>query len=72
MKDTKELEYQLEDTIDKNTLEDVMHALVNICYGKAEHLRENWQDNQSAKQWELAAKRIDKALAVWPTLPGIS
>jgi hypothetical protein len=72
MRDTTKIEYDLEDIIDKSTLEDVVHALVNICNGKAEHLRENWQDNQAAKQWELAGKRLDHALAVWPTLPGIS
>ena len=62
----------LENIIDSNTLEDVIHALTEICYGKAEHLRSNWQDNDAAKQWELAAKRLDKALTKWPTLPGIS
>ena len=49
----------LEAMIDSYDLSMVLAAMVEICHGKAEHLRNNWQDDESAKHWESSATRID-------------
>jgi hypothetical protein len=41
--------------------EEVLGALVEVCHGKADHLRSNWQDPVSAKAWERAAGLLDRA-----------
>lgn len=55
------LEKILEDMIDSNDLQTVLATLVEICRGKAEHLRDNWQDNTASKAWDHAARKIDQA-----------
>jgi hypothetical protein len=51
---------QLEQAIDTIGLPQVLEHLANICYGKAEHLRENWQDEKSAKLWDKNANQLEK------------
>lgn len=60
--DTHELQETLEHLIDSNDLECVLNAIVETCYLKAEHLRVNWQDNESAAIWEDYAAILNKAL----------
>jgi hypothetical protein len=50
---------ELENILDSTTLQDVLKTLADICYGKAEHLQVNWQDEEAARQWTLAALRVD-------------
>ena len=50
----------LESLIDKYSLDDVLSAIREICLDKADHLRTNWQDEQSAKYWESIEKQINK------------
>ena len=50
----------LERLIDANDLHAVMEAIAEICGGKAEHLRENWQDELAAVEWEKDAAVIEK------------
>ncbi len=57
---TKETQATLEDLIDKSSLTDVLNLLANICNEKADHLRSDWQDEQSAKGWERDAAKLDK------------
>ena len=38
----------------------VISALSNICGYKAQHLRENWQDEASAKRWDKASNVLAK------------
>ena len=64
-------ERALEDIMDKSSLEKVLESLANICYEKAEHLRENWQDYTAAKIWDKAAHVVDRAAANVPVYPGI-
>jgi hypothetical protein len=52
----------LEQAIDRDGLYWVLAAAREICFGKAEHLEANWQDKESARQWERSAMAIDKAL----------
>ena len=51
----------LENIIDRNTLDDVISALIEICRGKADHLESNWQDANAAKAWSDDAKTLEKA-----------
>ena len=48
----------LEALIDTYTLADVLTAISDICYGKAEHLRSNWQDENAARVWQNTARRV--------------
>lgn len=48
----------LESLIDSNGLASVVEALAEICYGKAAHLEENWQDKATAKDWERAGGQL--------------
>lgn len=48
----------LETLIDAYSLSEVLHALECICFDKAEHLRSNWQDADTARVWERAGTRI--------------
>jgi len=50
----------LEALVDKASLGDIITALEDICYGKADHLRSNWQDEAAAKDWEKAGKALDR------------
>ena len=56
---TEEQKLTLEQIVDATNLSDVLAALAEICYGKAEHLRSNWQDESAAKAWQKAANRVD-------------
>jgi hypothetical protein len=49
----------LESFIDKLTLAAVLEMLERICHKKAENLRNNWDDEASAKLWEKAARQIE-------------
>jgi hypothetical protein len=49
----------LEGLVDRTSLAEVLFALGEICFGKAEHLETNWQDRNAAKAWERAGKRLD-------------
>lgn len=57
----QDLAYQIEEYMDAHSAEDVLGILIDICYGKAEHLRVNWQDEAAAREWEKAAKVIERA-----------
>ena len=58
----------LEEMIDRKSLWEVLEALHEICYAKAEHLRANWQDTEAAREWERAGEACDKACAKASTL----
>lgn len=51
----------LESLIDKHNLDEVVQALADICFAKAEHLQANWQDAATAKTWNRAGKALDTA-----------
>jgi hypothetical protein len=41
-------------------VENVLYMVSRICWDKAAHLEENWQDTASAKVWKSRAQRIDR------------
>jgi hypothetical protein len=55
---TNEMKYQLEQMIDKLTTPQVFQLISEICYEKADHLRENWQDEKAAKLWDKNGNMI--------------
>ncbi|MBE9213075.1 MAG: hypothetical protein HC836_27495 [Richelia sp. RM2_1_2] len=50
----------LEALIDKLTLSTVLEMLERICHKKAENLRTHWEDENSAKLWEKAARQVEQ------------
>lgn len=50
----------LEAMIDRTSLLAVVTTLMEICYGKAQHLEENWQDRRAAKSWEQDGNALDR------------
>ena len=53
-------EYALEQLIDKHSLAVIAEMIGEICDGKAQHIQENWQDNETCKPWKRAAKQFHK------------
>lgn len=49
---------ELEGMVDRASVAAVLEALGDICFEKADHLREAWQDYGAAKTWEKDGKRL--------------
>ena len=49
----------LEMLMDREGLPDVLKAIAEICAEKAGHVRETWQDEKLAAQWDRAANAIE-------------
>lgn len=56
-----ELDDALERIVDKHDMRAVLYALSRIAYGKAQHLVENWQDENTAKLWNAAGIHTERA-----------
>lgn len=52
----------LEYLIDRDGLRPVLAAIAEICYLKAAHIAEHWQDTATAKQWTATGKALDKVM----------
>lgn len=48
----------LEQFIDSYGVDGVAQAIDEICLEKAAHVRENWQDEKLAKEWERKSNAI--------------
>ncbi|MFH7023830.1 MAG: hypothetical protein ACHBN1_00020 [Heteroscytonema crispum UTEX LB 1556] len=57
---TKEYMNALEAFVDQLTLATVLEMLERICHKKAENLRNDWNDEISAKLWDKAARQIEQ------------
>jgi hypothetical protein len=55
----KEFKENLEKVIDSKGMNYVFMSLVEILYGKGEHLAENWQDHSEARRYNKAAAQLD-------------
>lgn len=53
----------LESMVDSVGLVGVVEALSCICVEKAEHLRANWQDEASARDFERCMRVLDRCSA---------
>lgn len=56
------LQEKVEALVDAYSIQDVIQAIVETAYLKAEHLRTNWQNEGSAREWEAIAKELDRFL----------
>lgn len=54
----------LEQCIDQTGLSQVVEHLSEICDAKAEHLRSNWQDQDTARSWERAGKSLSHIASI--------
>lgn len=52
-------EQTLEQIIDRSSVYAVLMAITRIIAWKAEHIRSNWQDEQTAKVWERTGKHLE-------------
>jgi hypothetical protein len=50
----------IESIVDRNSVRYVLEALAEVCSAKADHIRENWQDESLAKAWDAEAARVLK------------
>ncbi|BCL39528.1 hypothetical protein [Nostoc sp. MS1] len=57
---TKEYMDSLELLVDQLTLSAVLEMLERISHKKAENLRTHWQDENTAKLWDKAARQIEQ------------
>jgi len=51
---------ELEAMVDQIGLDGVLYALANIARLKADHVRENWQDEELARSWQRDAATVEK------------
>lgn len=51
----------LENLVDRWTMTEVLQGLGAIAEAKADHLRSNWQDAASAREWLALLPSIDSA-----------
>jgi hypothetical protein len=68
---TRQQRYDLEEMIDRTSLETVIKAIAVICTDKGGDLRTAWQDVPSARQWEAAATKLMN-LAATQTVKNVS
>ncbi len=54
-----QLEETLEAIVDASSANYVLNSIVQIAWGKADHLRTNWQDESAAKEWERLASKLE-------------
>ena len=55
---------KLETMIDVYTLASLLDMLAEISSVKADHIRENWQDERTAERWDKMAARLLNASQV--------
>ncbi len=61
----------LEALIDSYSLSDVLEALSQVAYAKAEHIEAHWQDSPLASAWHKAGERLGQQ-AHWEYIREIS
>lgn len=62
IQEQQSFEMEIETLIDKYGVSGMLNAMANICYAKAEHIRENWQDHELAKDWEKRGAKIARII----------
>ncbi len=50
----------IEIMIENLSLSGMLSILSQVCYEKAEHLRTNWQDLETARTWEKVGRAVGK------------
>jgi hypothetical protein len=49
----------LETIVDAHSVRQVLQALAEVCAAKEEHIRCNWQDDVTSREWNKTARKID-------------
>jgi len=57
----QQAQFALEEMMDKFSTSTIISMLSEIASEKASHVRENWQDEGLAKQWDRLARVLDKS-----------
>ncbi|HIK04781.1 MAG TPA: hypothetical protein IGS40_08705 [Trichormus sp. M33_DOE_039] len=50
----------IEAMLDSMSVVDVLRIMSQICYEKAEYLRTDWEDNETARAWEKIGRAVGK------------
>ena len=58
VKDGMGISSDIENFIDTYGMVSLLDVITNIANGKADHLRENWQDEGAARDWGKVAAKI--------------
>ena len=53
----------IENMIDSSSVAFVLSHVAQVCAEKGQHIRENWQDERAAKEWDIACMKIDHTVA---------
>jgi hypothetical protein len=61
--------HEIESLVDTHGVYTVLSAIQEICYAKAEHVRDNWQDRPLAKLWDKVGKALSPACVAADQLP---
>ena len=64
LKKEERIEETLERLVDAHGLTSVVEWLAEVCDLKAQHIRENWQDEGLAKAWDREAWSLKKVKPV--------
>ena len=59
---------KIEAIMDASSANYVLNSIVQIAWGKADHLRTNWQDENAAKEWEKLASKLETLADKFDTL----
>ncbi len=55
--------FTLEEMLDKWGMVRLQEAIKDICHLKAEHLRSNWQDEASGRDWDRVGLEVGKLVS---------
>lgn len=53
-----ETKLTLESMVDSTSVSTLIETLSEICWEKAQHIRDNWQDEPLAQVWERAGNQL--------------
>lgn len=56
----KDLETELESMVDRTSVQDILAALVAVCFAKGAQMRSR-QDDSSARSWDRAGRTVHMA-----------
>jgi len=59
VREQQRFEEEIESIIDHKGIAAMLNAMANICHEKAQHIRENWQDDETAKVWDKNGSKIN-------------
>jgi hypothetical protein len=61
-KQKEEFKYQIEEIMDKTSIQELTEMITEICFEKSQHVLENWQDKNLSKIWEKNGTKFNALL----------